>query len=304
MVYPTEALQVAYSLSPALYLESLRSPQMPIAYEWQARVLESRHPQRVINGARQSGKSTVIGGKPCHVARFEPESLSIVAGATMKQASEDMGKIRAFIGLDPTYPSLVNASQDELRMSNGSRIVVVPATETSARGYSKPRLIILDEASYMEDIVYTSGIRPMLVDNPDCELIVISTPNGQKGFFWRAVRSNEWERYEVRAPWDVVDWRIIEPELTEAEYQAQRALEGVMAWYSPRHTRRREQQQHLLEMGPQRYREAMLVEFVEAESQVYRFDHVNAAFDRGGRPLIFDEIPTRSDVPALEVWRR
>jgi hypothetical protein len=164
--------------------------------------------------------------------------------------------------------------------------MVVPATEKAARGPSAPRLILLDEASRIDDIVYRSGIIPMLTDNPECELISISTPNGRQGFFFDSFNNPKWERYEVRSPWEVVDIEFkLRPRETEEEYRNKKAAQGIKGFYSPRHNNREEQEFNLGEMGPLMYRQEYCVEFVEPEDQVFSYDDIERMMENKAEPL-------------------
>jgi hypothetical protein len=204
-----------------------------------------------------------------------------VLGATEKQAVEDMEKIKAFIAADLTYPEIKRNSDSLIEVSNGSRIVVVPATDKAARGYSKPAVIMLDECAYIEDVIYKSGIRPMLTDNPHCELILISTPNGCSGFFHASQQSTiGWTKYEIRAPFVLNDGELINAE-PELEYRKKRAIQGFKAFYSPRHRSKEEQLEQLREIGSLMYRQTMLVEFLENEQQVFSEEEIAYMFRRG-----------------------
>jgi hypothetical protein len=285
-------LDLLFTLSPLRYVVFLGLTPFP----WQADILTSDHRRKTINGARQAGKSTIISTKPCHKARFFPGSLSLVLAATERQAVEDMEKIKAFMAMDRDYPEIKRASDSLIELGNKSRIAVVPATETGARGYSSPDIIMLDEASRIEDPVYRSGIMPMLTDNEKCELVLISSPNGRSGFFFNSHQSARWERYEVRAPWKVVDldYRLVEGK-PEAEYREERGREGIRAYYSPRHRSFEEQQSNLEEMGPMMYRQEYGCEFVEPEDQVFGYDEIEAAF--GGTMAGFD----MDSIPEVEI---
>jgi hypothetical protein len=281
-IYQRERRDLLFTLSPLAYIRSLGfSP-----FQWQADSMQSQHSRKVIDGARQVGKSTVTAGKPCHRAKYFPRSLSVVQAATERQAVEDMEKIKDFMNRDPEYPEIKRDSDSLIELSNGSRIVVVPATEKAARGYSSPDIIIIDEASRVEDGVYKSGVIPMLTDNEKCELILISSPNGRTGFFFRAFTSQRWERYEVRAPWEVIDLDMqLVPAGPEEAYRKAKAKQGIKAYYSPRHTIESEQQMNLEEMGPLMYRQEYLCEFVEPDDQVFGYDEIERAFTAGVEPL-------------------
>ena len=277
-----------FALSRHRYLCSLHSDIVPVPHDWQRDIVESTAKRKLVNGARQSGKSAVISVVPCHGARFFPKSLHIIIAPNEKQAGEDMGKVKSFIAHDNAYPEIVRYSESEIELVNGSRIIIVPATETAARGYSKPRTIILDEASRIPDIVYKSGVIPMLTNNPDCELIAISTPNGKGGFFYKAMQNALWERYEVRSPWDVSEdgWGLVEA-IAEAEYVAKMKARNVKAYYSPQHFDLKEQMFNLGEMGRDMYKQEYCCEFVEPNEQAFSYSEIEHMFKNTIKPLDF-----------------
>jgi hypothetical protein len=282
-----EATELLYTISPYHYVRSLGF----LPYEWQKQILNSPRKRKAINGARQAGKSTIVSAKPCHIAKYYPESVSLILAATEYQAFLDMEKVKDFIAHDPHYPKVERDSDRLVTLANGSWIMVVPATEKAARGPSAPRLILLDEASRIEDVVYRSGVIPMLTDNPECELIQISTPHGRLGFFFEAMNNPKWERYEVRSPWEVVDLEFrLEPAETEEQYRKKCADKGIIGFYSPRHKNKEEQEFNLGEMGTIMYRQEYGVQFVEPEDQVFTYDEVERIFSNEVEPLIIDNI--------------
>jgi hypothetical protein len=203
----------------------------------------------------------------------------------------DMEKVKDFIAHDPQYPEFDRKSDRLVTLANGSWIMVVPATEKAARGPSAPRLILLDEASRIEDVVYRSGVIPMLTNNPECELINISTPHGRLGFFFESCNNPKWERYEVRSPWEVIDMEFrLEPAEPEGQYRKKCADRGIIGFYSPRHQNKDEQEFNLGEMGTIMYRQEYGVQFVEPEDQVFGYDEVEQMMSRTAEPLIIDNI--------------
>ena len=300
----SEAMDMAmretlHGLSRDHYIKSLGFKPFP----WQSGVLTSRHKRKHINGARQSGKSTIVSAVPCHSAKYYPNSLSIILAPTEKQATEDILKVKEFIASDPTYPELKRDSQDELALDNGSRILVIPATERSARGYSNPRVIVLDEASRIPDVVYKSGVRPMLTDNPDCEMFAISTPNGKQGFFYEASKSDRFERYEIRSPWTVDpgdSWNLLKY-MEELLYQAMTKEKNVTSWFSPRHFNLQEQLENLEAMGMQQYQQEYCCEFVEQEDMVFSYEELDRVFGLDNRVPGFGDDIDFGIAPAFDV---
>lgn len=278
------ARETLQAMDRAYYINSLGFR----CFQWQEEVLRSPARRKVINGCRQGGKSTVVSGVPAHTARFVPGSISIIGAPTENQANETMQKVLQFIRLDPDYPELRKCSTEEIELANGSRIIVRTAKSDTFRGYSRPRCIILDEASRIEEDAYTSGARPMLTDNPDGELYLISTPFGREGFFHRAFtgdgEADEWDRYEVRSPYHVKGTGS-ELHLTdfddEGSYRARMAQKGVKAWFSPRHKDYAFQKEQLREMGKLQYLQEYECEFIEKSGQVFAYDEIEAMFTLG-----------------------
>jgi hypothetical protein len=101
----------------------------------------------------------------------------------------------------------VQESALQLTLANGSRIIALPGKEETVRCYSSVALLIVDEASRVPDILYSS-IRPMLAVSQG-RLAALSTPFGKRGWFYEAWTGTEaWERVRVlagecpRIPWD------------------------------------------------------------------------------------------------------
>ena len=69
-----------------------------------------------------------------------------------------------------------------LLFPNGSRIVGLPGTEGTVRGFSAVSLMLIDEASRVDDAMY-KALRPMLAVGGG-DLWLMSTPCGKRGFFY------------------------------------------------------------------------------------------------------------------------
>ncbi len=86
-----------------------------------------------------------------------------------------------------------------MTLENGSRIVALPGSEQTIRGFSGATLLILDEASRIEDPLYYS-VRPMLAVSGG-RLVALSTPFGKRGWFHGAWEEGGpgWERVKITA---------------------------------------------------------------------------------------------------------
>jgi len=166
---------------------------------WQIDALRSQAHRQAYNASRQSGKSTVAAIRSVHCALYEPGALVLLLSPTLRQSGELFRKCLAFYRAAgrPVEPSSETALT--LTLDNGSRIVSLPGHEATVRGYSAVRLLVIDEASRVSDLLYAS-VRPMLAVSQG-RLVTLSTPFGMRGWWYEAWRSpeEEWERFEVPA---------------------------------------------------------------------------------------------------------
>ena len=168
------------------------------AETWQVPILRSLALRLLLNITRQGGKSTLAAIVALHLAVHRPGSLVLLVAPSLRQSGELHRKVRAFLErLDPR-PGLVEDSASTIALVNGSRIVCVPASEVSARGFSAPALVVLDEAARVPDDAI-AAIRPMLARGG--RLWMLSTPSGQRGAFHAAATAHAdlWEVHEVPA---------------------------------------------------------------------------------------------------------
>ena len=87
-----------------------------------------------------------------------------------------------------------------LLLPNGSRLVGLPGTEATVRGFSAVSLLVIDEAARVPDLLYWA-LRPMLAAS-DGDLWLMSTPYGKRGFFyeaWSGGGGPDWVRVQVPA---------------------------------------------------------------------------------------------------------
>jgi Helicase len=165
---------------------------------WQRDLLRSRSSRILLNCSRQSGKSTMAAVIALHRAIHRRGSLILCLAPALRQSQELFAKVAAF------YRDLGRpvAPQSEKRLSlgleNGSRIITLPGSEKTIRGFSGATLLLVDEASRVDDGLYYA-IRPMLAVSGG-SLVMLSTPYGRRGVFYEEwIGGRGWERFEVPA---------------------------------------------------------------------------------------------------------
>ena len=167
--------------------------------EKQVEVLQSTAKRGILNCSRLWGKSTVSAAKAVHRAYTRPGSLVLVASPGERQSREFLRKSADMVRKLKIRIRRDGDNAASLMFPNGSRIVGLPGTEATVRGFSAVSLILIDEAALVDNVMYQS-LTPMLAVG-DGDLWMMSTPRGQRGFFydtWNA-GGDEWHRVSVKA---------------------------------------------------------------------------------------------------------
>jgi len=165
---------------------------------WQRDLLRSSASRIALLACRQSGKSTTTACLALHTALYEPGALILLLSPSLRQSQELFRKVvDAYRVLGNPVP-LHAESALRLELSHGSRIISLPGTEQTIRGYSGVNLLIIDEAARVADELYYS-VRPMLAVSGG-RLIALTTPWGKRGFFYEEwERGHGWERTRITA---------------------------------------------------------------------------------------------------------
>lgn len=167
--------------------------------QWQADLLRSCARQMILNCSRQSGKSTVSALLCLHEALYKPPALALLLSPSLRQSQELFRKVKDnYNALGSERPPVAQESALRLEFVNGSRIVSLPGTETTIRGFSNVAVLVVDEASRVPDELY-QAVRPMLAVSGG-RIILLSTPHGRRGFFhdvWE--NGTDWQKVKVTA---------------------------------------------------------------------------------------------------------
>jgi hypothetical protein len=220
---------------------------------WQEDLLRSSSERVLLNCCRQSGKSTMTGLIALHRALYHPGSLILCLAPALRQSQELFGKVLGFYrDLDRPVPSQAERKLS-LELENDSRIVTLPGTDKTIRGFSGATLLIVDGASRVADELYFA-IRPMLAVSGGA-LLMLSTPHGKRGVCYEEwTGGHGWERYEVPA----AECPRTPPEFLEEERQA------LPSWV---------------------YRQEYECSFEETEDQVFTTEMVDRAISSEVTPL-------------------
>jgi hypothetical protein len=246
----SELESLAIGLDPSLMMEALGfDPD-----DWQRDYLRSDAENLLLLCHRQSGKSSATAALALTIAPFEPDSLILLLSPSLRQSGELFRKVTdGYEALGRPVPT-VEDSSTTLALANGSRVVCLPGSAATVRGYSGPRLVVIDEASRANDELL-AAVSPMLAVSRG-RLVLLSTPYGKRGFFYEnwSNDSSDWERIKFTAP----DNPRIDPEWLERER---------------------------LKIGERMYQQEYLCEFVETDDQLFSEDVISAMFTSDKAPL-------------------
>jgi hypothetical protein len=238
---------------------------------WQRRVLLGPWSRLLMLCSRQAGKSTTVAALAAHTALYTPESLTLITAPSQRQAKETLGKFWSFYQAIGRPTRVAAKSELRVRFENGSRVIALPGTEKTIRGYSAVDLLILDEAARIEDALY-DAVRPMLAVSRSTggggRLAALTTPWGKRGWFYEAWTddSQDWERIKITAN------------------DCPRITEDFLA-------------QERDELGSWRFQQEYLCQFTDTEDQFFRTDAIEAAASHDFAPLFGPDAEPQEDDP-------
>lgn len=169
-------------------------------FAWQRRALamlaDDRRQLRLV--ARQCGKSFLAAAQAVHAA-LTPESLVLIIAPTERQSAELLRYCKKMLYVFSAWVRMQHETHKSIELYNKSRILALPATGGTIRGFSGARLIIMDEDAQIKDDIY-SAVEPML--HRDGVFIRQTTPFGRRGGFFTAWENSGWPKIRVTA-WEV-----------------------------------------------------------------------------------------------------
>lgn len=162
--------------------------------DWQRGYLREDRPTVVLKG-RQVGASLSAAALAIHIVRYWSDVNVVIVSPSLKQSTEICTRART--GLRRLGIALVQDSTSTLRLGNGSRILSLPGTARSVRGWTA-QLLILDEAAFIEHETFVAA-RALVATGG--RLVIQSTPADESGDFHEIVTGDDpdWARFTVRS---------------------------------------------------------------------------------------------------------
>lgn len=219
----------------------------------QARLLTTVSRKVLVCCCRQWGKSTTTALVALHEALYAAPAMIILISPSQPQSTELFKKIHSFWERLPGAPEANQESLTRMELANGSRIISLPGSEKTTRGYSAATLVVMDEASRVPDELLAS-VRPMLATT-NGRFIALSTPAGKRGWFYESWTDGQgWERVDVKG----ADCPRISKDFLEEERQA---------------------------LGPMRFSQEYECQFIDFETSVFNTDLIQQALTNDFQPF-------------------
>ncbi len=243
-----------HALDPAIFAEEALGLDLD---PWQREVLQSTGKRDLLNCSRQAGKSTTAAVLGLHAAMYRPGSLTLLVSPSLRQSSELFRKVTDLKALLPSQPDLLEDNKLSMSVKGGGRVVSLPGSEQTIRGFSGASLIVLDEAARVEDQLYYA-VRPMLATS-NGRLVGMSTPFGKRGWYWHEwSEGTTWRKVQIPA----LEVPRISPSFLEEERQS---------------------------MGDFMFKQEYLCEFVASSDSYFDYDSIQAALVDDLEPLFGGE---------------
>ena len=179
--------------------------------------------------------------------------MVIAASPTEEQSKELFRRLTGFYDAVPNAPRAVTRNTTELELETGARCCAVPGSERTIRSKSAVTLLIIDEASRINDSLI-SAVTPMMAIT-DGDLIALTTPFGKRGWFFEQWRDGEGYRRVKKTAADC-------PRISQAFLEKERKR-----------------------LGPMMYAQEYQCEFIDAGASAFSTELIDACLSHDFEPF-------------------
>ena len=153
--------------------------------DWQAESLRLDARATVLVAGRQMGKSRSLSLLALWWAFRKSNQRVLVISAGEEASRRLLSTVRQIAtGSRLLSGSVVDEGASLLRLTNGSEVRSVPASERQVRGWAVD-LLLVDEASLVADDLLLGAAFPTTTARPDARIVLASTPLAADGGFYR-----------------------------------------------------------------------------------------------------------------------
>jgi phage terminase large subunit-like protein len=165
-----------------------------VPYDYQTILIQQIkvHPTTVIAKTRQLGITETIANYFLFKAATNPGYLGVIFSKTQSDTSNIAKRIRRQIDSLYEYLDTQTDSLTDIQIEGGGRLLFRNSTPNGARGLESVSDILYDEASFVEEIeeIFKSSIPCTTTVGEEARIVILSTPNGQSGWYWDKLTLN------------------------------------------------------------------------------------------------------------------
>jgi hypothetical protein len=163
-------------------------------YPFQRKVIASIEQSKttICAKGRQLGLTESVSNYFLWKASTKRGYLAVIFSRTQSDTSNIAKRLRRMVESLSEYVTPVTDSLTDLELSSGGRILFRNSTAFGSRGLESVSDILFDEASFIEDIeeIFKSAIPTTSMLGDKARIVVLSTPNGQSGWYFDKLNSN------------------------------------------------------------------------------------------------------------------
>ena len=168
--------------------------------DWQLADLRLEAPISVLLWGRQMGKSRALAVRAVFSAFSGPERrVLVVSGGGELGARRQLGEVRSIVsGSGRLRGSVVDEAASVVRLTNGSEVRCVPASEAAIRGWVVDELH-LDESQLLSESLVFGAAMPTVSARPGARVVLAGTGGRADGPFYDLFRRGETGDEHVRS---------------------------------------------------------------------------------------------------------
>jgi Terminase large subunit, T4likevirus-type, N-terminal len=188
-------LDFARALDPTLIARDVGLDQLDA---WQAKLIDDPPKRLLCCCGRQVGKSTAAAVCALNSVIYQAPATVVMVSPSQRQSVELFRTFHAMYSRLPGRPAAQYETLQRLELENGSRVISLPGSERTVRGLASVDLIVIDEASRVDDELL-AATRPMLAVSNGA-LFALTTPAGKRGWFYEQwLRGVGWQRISIKS---------------------------------------------------------------------------------------------------------
>ena len=173
---------------------------MPHQIDIVKQACNNKHNKFHVNKSRQIGLTEIVLRLVQYLAfsKYAGGRIMIIAGTREKTTKKVMDRLKLLFQNIPECLVQSKGSMD-IQMTNGTQFEGFPGNSDAIRGDTKIRAIVVDEAAHFnltDDSVVMNAVEPIVLTNKS-DLYLVSTPRGQRGFFYNiGISENDFKKLQ------------------------------------------------------------------------------------------------------------